>query len=185
MVTVLVFLTTGFEEIEALTPTDILRRAGLKVQLVSLETKKEVLGGHGVLVTADLLFEESKSIEADAYLLPGGTVRIAEHPKLKEKLTEVAGQGKLLAAICAAPMVFGQLGLLKGKKATCYPGFENYLEGAQLQDDPTVVDGQFVTANGPGAAIQFALVLVEKLAGTEKKQEVIKQLHLQCDRIRI
>lgn len=177
MKTALLFLTTGFEEIEALSPVDVLRRAGVDVQTVSLEADRTVLGAHHVPVKADLLFEEIENKEVDALILPGGTERINSHEKLKIKLKQAAQNGRtLLAAICAAPMVFGELGLMQGKKATSYPGYEKYLHGAQLIKQKVVEDGAYITANGPAAAIDFGLKLVERLAGLKQRQEVARVL---------
>lgn len=175
----LLFLTDGFEEIEALATVDILRRAGIDVQTVSLTGKKEVVGGHNVGVTADVLFEAADFNSADMLIIPGGTTAFDEHDGLKEKLKAHADQNKLIAAICAAPMVLGGMGLLNGKKATCYPGFEKYLKGADLQTSAAVVvDGNITTGRGPGFAIAFALQLVETLAGKAKRDEINAQLLL-------
>lgn len=177
MKTALLFLTTGFEEIEALSPVDVLRRACVDVKTVSLEADRTVLSAHHVPVTADLLFEEIEDKEVDALILPGGTERINSHEKLKIKLKQAAqNSNTLLAAICAAPMVFGELGLLQGKKAISYPGYEKYLHGAQLVKQKVVEDGVYITANGPAAAIDFSLKLTERLAGLEHCQEVAKIL---------
>lgn len=125
------FLATGFEEIEALIPLDIMRRAGVEFKTVSVTGAKEVESAHGVKITADLLFEEADLSDADLLMLPGGlpgATNLNEHVGVKKSLIEQNRKGKMIGAICAAPMVLGGIGLLRGKRATCYPGFEKYLE---------------------------------------------------------
>lgn len=173
MKNIFVFLTTGFEEIEGLATIDILRRGGLNVKSVSLTGEKNVTASHGVTVVADLLFEEADFSLVDMLVLPGGTVKFNEHESMKEKLTAFANEGKWVAAICASPIVLGGLGLLKDKNATCYPGFEKYLEGAVLNTDKAVVvDKNIITGRGPALTFEFALKLVEVLAGKDKSEEV-------------
>lgn len=175
----LLFLTDGFEEIEALSTVDILRRADIDVQTVSLTSNNEVNGGHQVTVTADTLFEQADFTTAEMLIVPGGTTAFDEHQGLKEKIKSHHDKNKPLAAICAAPMVLGGLGLLEGRKATCYPGFEKYLTGAEVQQGhAVVVDGNIITGRGPGLAIEFALQLVETLAGQTKRQAISEQLLL-------
>lgn len=175
----LLFLIDGFEEIEALATVDILRRAEIEVQTVSLTGKTAVVGGHNISVNADTLFEQADFQGADMLIIPGGTTAFDEHSALKEKIKTHADNNKLLAAICAAPMVLGGLGLLEGKKATCYPGFEQYLQGADWQASAAVVvDGNIITGRGPAFAVEFALQLVETLAGKAKKDEISAQLLL-------
>lgn len=173
MKTIFIFLTTGFEEIEALATIDILRRAELNVKSVSLTGEKHVIGSHQIEVKADLLFEEADYSNAAILVLPGGTVKFNEHEAMKQLVLDFANKGEKVAAICASPMVLGGLGLLEGKKATCYPGFEKYLKGATLETDKAVViDGNITTGRGPGLTIDFALSLVEQLAGKEKRDTV-------------
>lgn len=173
MKTIFIFLTTGFEDIEAIATIDILRRAELNVKSVSLTDSKQVMTSHQVLVTADLMFDQVNFSEAELLILPGGTVKFNEHENMKKKLLAFANKGEKVAAICASPMVLGGLGLLDGKNATCYPGFEQYLKGATLQTDKAVVvDGNITTGRGPGLTIDFALNLVEQLAGKEKRDAV-------------
>lgn len=169
MKTVYVFLADGFEEVEALTPIDVLRRAGMQVITVSVMEDRIVKGAHGVPVLADALFAEVEP-EADMLLLPGGmpgASNLDAHNGLGELIMEHAGQGKPLAAICAAPLVLGKRGLLAGKKATCYPGFENFLEGAEYTAAPVEQDGTVITGKGPGAAMDFAFAVVKMLCGEE------------------
>ena len=133
MKTIFVFLAEGFEEIEALTPVDVLRRAGLSVQTVSVMDEQVVAGAHGVPVVADKMFAEINPEDAEMILLPGGlpgATNLDAHEGLSQMILDFAKEEKPLAAICAAPLVFGNRGLLNGKKATCYPGFETYLQGA-------------------------------------------------------
>ena len=173
MKTIFIFLTTGFEDIEAIATIDILRRAELNVKSVSLTDSKQVMTSHQVLVTADLMFDQVDFSEAELLILPGGTVKFNEHENMKKELLAFANKGEKVAAICASPMLLGGLGLLDGKNATCYPGFEQYLKGATLQTDKAVVvDGNITTGRGPGLTIDFALNLVEQLAGKEKRDAV-------------
>lgn len=173
MKTIFVFLTTGFEEIEAMATVDVLRRAELNVKTVSLTGDKTVIASHGVPVVADLLFEEADFAKAEMLVLPGGTTKFNEHEGMKKEVLAFADKGEKVAAICASPMVLGGLGLLDGKNATCYPGFEQYLKGANLQTSKAVVvDGNITTGRGPGLTIDFALKLVELLAGKERRDTV-------------
>lgn len=173
MKTIFVFLTTGFEEIEAVATVDVLRRAGLDVKTVSLTGNKQVVASHGVTIAADLLFEETDFSQAEMLVLPGGTTKYNEHEGMKNEVLAFANKGEKVAAICASPMVLGGLGLLNGKNATCYPGFEQYLTGANLQTDKAVVvDGNITTGRGPGLTIDFALKLVELIAGKERHDTV-------------
>ena len=175
MKTIFVFLADGFEEIEAITPIDVLRRAGLNVQTVSVMDKQTVSGAHGIPVVADKMFVDIHSEDAEMLLLPGGlpgATNLDAHQGLSDMIMAFASEGKALAAICAAPLVFGNRGLLQGKKATCYPGFEGYLTGAEYTAALVETDGNFITAKGPGAAMDFAFAIVEKYCGIEKVNEL-------------
>lgn len=173
MKTIYVFLTTGFEEVEALAIVDVLRRAKLNVKTVSVESSRQVVASHGVEVTADLLFGEADFSSAELLALPGGTVRLNEFGELKKLLLTFGRAGGKIGAICAAPMVLGGIGLLSGRKATCYPGFEKFLEGAILAtDQPVVTDGNIITGKGPAFALDFALTLVAAVAGKARRDEV-------------
>lgn len=178
---VLVFLATGFEEVEAITSIDILRRGGLEVKTVSIQDGLCVLGAHGIAVTADLSFEEIP-LEAQALVLPGGmpgTLHLKEHQGLRSLLLNFAKQSdKTLAAICAAPSILGELGILRHKKACCYPGFEAQLTEAKVSRQAVECDGNVITANGPGHAMDFALKILERLAGTQKAKEVALGLNI-------
>ena len=175
MKTVYVFLADGFEEVEALTPIDVLRRAGLQVITVSVMEEQVVKGAHGVPVVADALFADIDPEGADMLLLPGGmpgATNLDAHQGLSDLILTYAAEGKPLAAICAAPLVYGNRGLLQGKKATCYPGFESYLQGAEYTAAMVEQDNNFITAKGPGAAMEFAFAIVDKFCGAEKVQEL-------------
>lgn len=172
---ILVHFADGFEEIEALAPVDILRRAGCEVTIVSMNGKEVVTSSRGVKIVADKLFEEVNYSQADMLVLPGGmpgSKHLDEHQGLKDRLMEANKNGKWLAAICAAPMVLGHLGLLKGKRATCYPGNEQELAGANHTGKSVEKDGNIVTSKGAGVSVDFGLTLVEVLLGKEKADEV-------------
>lgn len=172
---VAVFLAEGLEEIEGLTVVDLLRRAGIEVTTVSVSEKKEVTGSHHITILADSLFSEADCSGMDGVVLPGGmpgTRHLMQHEGVNQMIREFAGQKKLVAAICAAPSVLGQAGLLQGKRATCYPGFEDQLTGADCCEDQVVKDGDIITSRGMGTAIPFALELIAYLLGQEKADEV-------------
>ncbi len=163
---VYVLLADGFEEIEALTVVDVLRRAEIAVKTVSVTGGKTVRGAHDILVAADLLFEEADYGKCDMMVLPGGmpgTANLAKHEGLAKQLNAFAQSGKWLAAICAAPSVLGRLSLTKGKRVTSFPGYENYMTGAEYTEERVVRDGKLVTSRGPGTAIEFSLELVKVL----------------------
>ena len=175
MKTVYLFLATGFEEIEALTIVDMLRRAEIDITTVSISRNLQVEGAHGITVTADCTWVELSTEDADWLILPGGmpgTKHLGECKPLVSLLQRQAAANKNIAAICAAPMILGKLGLLKGRKATCYPGFEQYLEGAECTGAPVERDGNIITGKGPGAAMEFALTVVDMMLGKEKVQEL-------------
>ncbi len=158
-----VFLADGFEEIEALTVIDVLRRAEMPVKTVSITSSYQVTGAHGVTVTADVIFDNTLFNEPNWLILPGGmpgSTNLYEFDPLAGLLNRHAKEGKI-AAICAAPaVVLGQLGLLKGRKATCYPGFENLCKGAEMLDCPVVASNDLVLSNGPANALKWALAIV-------------------------
>ena len=172
---VCVFLADGFEEIEGLTVVDILRRAGVETETVSVMGTKQIHGAHEILVEADKLFEEADFDAAEMVVLPGGlpgATNLDAHEGLAAVLRGFSTKGKWVAAICAAPMVLGHLGLLDGRRATCYPGFESHLHGAATAGSPVEVDGRVVTGKGPGFTFDFALTLVAQLCGQAKADEV-------------
>ena len=175
MANVYVFTADGFEEIEGLTVVDLMRRAGAQVQMVSISNGLAVKGSHGIEIKADTFFEDVDFGQADLLVLPvgmPGTLHLGEDQGLTKLLTETAAQGKRVAAICAAPSVLGGLGLLKGKRAVCYPGFEDKLTGAQVGTEEVVTDGNITTSRGLGTAIPFALELISLLFGQEKAEEI-------------
>ncbi len=176
---VCVFLADGFEEIEGLTVVDILRRAGIAVETVSVMGRKQIKGAHDILVEADSLFEETDPAGADMLVLPGGmpgTLNLKAHQGLADLLAAFDRERKYIAAICAAPSIFSELGILKGRKACSYPSFEEGLDCAEVVREPAVTDGHVTTGRGMGTAIPFALRLTALLAGEEKAEEVRKSI---------
>ena len=179
MKTICVFLAEGFEEVEALTPVDVLRRAGLPVKTVSVTGVLTVTGAHGAPVIADMLFEEVKEADVEMVVLPGGlpgAANLDAHEGLDKLIMAFAEADKPLSAICAGPMVYGKRGLLKGKKATCYPGFDKYLDGAHYTAALVEKDGNFITGKGPGAAMEFSFTIAEKYCGAENVKELKKTM---------
>lgn len=160
------FLANGFEEIEAITVVDILRRANLEIQTVSISDEIVVKGSHNIEIKADKTFNQIDSNNIKAIILPGGmpgATNLYNHLGLKQLLLKLNDSNTLIAAICAAPFVLGQFGILKGKKAICYPGFEDKLIDANVVNQNVVVDKNVITSKGPGTAIEFALKIVETL----------------------
>ncbi len=165
---VYVFLATGSEDIEALAPVDIIRRAGLEVSTVSISDQLTVRSAHGVGIVADMKLEDVKWEEASLLVLPGGlpgSTNLDACEPLRQAITAHHRQGKALAAICAAPLVLGHLGILRGRKATCYPGVEGEMEGATYTASIVERDGNIVTGRGPAAAMEFGFTLVDLLLG--------------------
>lgn len=172
-----VFLAAGFEEIEALTVIDVMRRAGMNVQTVSITSALQVKGAHGVTVNADLLYDNTLFSDPEWLVLPGGmpgATNLYEFGPLQGLLkSQAESKDGRIAAICASPaVVLGQLGLLKGEKATCYPGFEHLVEGGIMIDEPVVVSNKFVLGNGPAYALPWALTLVMEARGREASAKV-------------
>lgn len=160
-----VFFAEGYEEVEALTVVDILRRAGIKTDMVSVTGERAVTGSHGITIQTDKLFEEIDD-SAEMIVLPGGipgTPNLKAHKGLADLISGYNQSGKYIAAICAAPTVYGEMGLLKGRRATCYPGLEDGLIGAEALTDAVVTDGNIITSRGLGTAIDFGLVLTSIL----------------------
>ncbi len=169
-----VFFATGYEEIEALTVVDVLRRAGVDVVCVSIANEGKVTGSHRISVEMDAGIDELDFESLDALVCPGGmpgTKNLEACRTLTDKLQAFYDEGKLIGAICAAPSIFGHMGLLKGKKACIYPGMEAELLGAEVVYDKVVKEGNVITSRGMGTAIEFALKIVESLvdAQTAKK----------------
>lgn len=174
---VYVMLANGFEEIEALTVVDLLRRGDVKTSMVSITEEKEVVGSHGIAVKADLCFVEMSKEEASMIVLPGGmpgTKYLREKQALVDMLIKRYEKKEWIAAICAAPgLILGDLGMLEGRNATCYPAMAEYMKGANYQKEEQVVQDEFlITACGMGAAIPFSLKLLEVLKGKEVAKQV-------------
>lgn len=170
-----VYLANGFEEIEAITVIDVLRRAGLDVKTIAVIADRTVIGAHEIPVVADEIFSNAENSAADMLVLPGGmpgTTNLEAHKGLTEVIKGFKKDNKYIAAICAAPSIIGKLGLLEGGCATCYPGFEGYLLGAETKDDKVVQHDKIITSRGPGTAIHFALKLVELLVDRETAEEL-------------
>ena len=169
-----ILLADGFEEIEALTPLDMLRRAGLDARLVGINGKIAV-GSHGVGVICDMESAEVKLDSVSTVIFPGGmpgALNLDKSPFTDEIIKSVSDRGGRIAAICAAPLVLGHRGVLSGKRATCYPGFEKELIGATVIDAGVVTDGNITTARGMGVALDFANELVSLICGKEKAEEL-------------
>ncbi|MDR0764738.1 MAG: DJ-1/PfpI family protein [Synergistaceae bacterium] len=169
------FIIDGFEETEALCTVDILRRAEIDVATVSLGDGEKITGRSKITILADALFGEIKDKEFDMLIIPGGTIAYAEHEGLLKLVKKHHDEGRKLAAICAAPAVFGKLGLLAGKRALIYPGMESMLEGALPSGETVETDGNITTSKGPGTTVCFALRLVEILAGKETAETVAER----------
>lgn len=170
-----VFLAAGFEEIEALTVIDVLRRAGMDVKSVSITDSHTVIGAHGIPVVADLLYDKTDFITPEWLIIPGGmpgAENLSKFAPLNTLLINQAVSGKV-AAICAAPaVVLAPLGILDGKDATCYPGFEKQLAQANYKDEAVVALDRVITANGPASATLFALAIVANSMGLAAAQQV-------------
>ena len=178
MAKVYIFLANGVEEIEALTAVDVLRRGGVEVATVSVTGRKEILGSHGIPIGADVLFDEDALLDGDMLVLPGGlkgTNALMAHEGLRNLLMAYRDADKYITAICAAPSVLGMNGLLKGRKATCYPGFEDKLLGATATGEDVVQDGNIITGKGMGVSIPFALKLLSVFS-SEKAEEVSRKI---------
>lgn len=170
-----VYLADGFEEIEALTVVDVLRRADVEVTTVSVSNSKEVRGAHNIIVIADKSFDEFDNKTADMIVLPGGmpgTTNLEKHEGLKTLIKDFYQSEKFIGAICAAPSILGKMELLESSKATCYPGFEKHLKGAIHSDDLVIRHKNIITSKGPGTAMLFALDLAEILVGKEIAEEL-------------
>lgn len=173
---VTVFLADGFELVEAMCPIDMLRRAGADVMTVGIGASFTVESANGVSVVADMLLSDMPTELPDLVLLPGGmpgAANLRACPAVCQTVTDTAANGGYVAAICAAPFVLGELGLLNGKEAICYPGFEDKLLGATVSDKKVVRDGKIITAAGMGVALPFAAALIDALYGKEKADEVL------------
>lgn len=174
---VYILLADGFEEAEAVTPWDILKRAGAEVLLVSVSGEKHVTGSHGLVIRSDMPIGKADG-RFDMIFLPGGktgTDNLAASAEVKNILLKADGEGRFIAAICAAPSVLGKYGLLKGRKATCFPGWEDKLDGAVITDAKIVRDGNYITGRGMGVSHEFGYYLAEVLYGKGKADQLKKQ----------
>lgn len=173
---VYLFLAEGFEETEAVVTIDILRRGYAELKTVSVSGDRAVTGAHGITVMADISINEVKKADAEAFILPGGmpgTKNLEESEEIKELLLYGHENGKLVCAICAAPSILGKYGILKGKRAVCYPGFEDYLDGAKVYEVPVMRDGNVITSRGAGTAHLFAEEILVALKGELVAKPVI------------
>lgn len=174
-----IFFATGYEEIEGLTVVDICRRCNLDIDMVSVTEERKVTGSHGISVEMDKMFSEVNFDEYDMLVLPGGmpgTRNLEAHEGLMAQVDAYFAAGKYIGAICAAPSVFGHRGILKGRNACCYPGFESHLEGADVSMKPVEIAGNVITSRGMGTAIEFALAIVGHFCGQEKADEMAKSI---------
>lgn len=168
-----VLLADGFEEIEAIEPIDIMRRAGLTVMTAGIQSKN-VCSAHDIKVEADITVEDINPADMEMLILPGGAGHVLLDESVEvHKLIDYAVENNIyIAAICASPSILGKKGLLNGKKATCFPGFEQYLSGAKVVGDKAVVDGNIITAKGAGAASDFGFLIVKTLKGSKTASEL-------------
>ncbi|MDR1379814.1 MAG: DJ-1/PfpI family protein [Synergistaceae bacterium] len=166
------FLIDGFEETEALTTVDILRRGLVEVTTVSLTGREAVRGKHDIIVQADKLFEEARGNAFDMLVIPGGTTDYTEHEGLLDWVRNYDREGKNLAAICVAPAVFGKAGILRGRRAVCYPGMESWLTDATIGQGIVETDGHITTSQGPATVMFFALRILEILEGKKTAWKV-------------
>ena len=174
-----IFFAPGFEEVEALTPADVLRRAGAEVELISVTEDKNVTGAHGLTIVCDRVFDGQPIEDKDILILPGGmpgAQNLKNHDKLTDLLKSFYDQKKWIAAICAAPMILGEMGLLKDRKATCFPGFEHHLKGAHHYPVPAITDGHIITGRGIGAAMEFSIEITANLFGPDKAAELREKM---------
>ena len=179
MAEVFVFFADGMEEIEGLAQVDLLRRAGNQVTAVSIMGRKEIRGTHDVRIQADALFEETDFSDGDLFVLPGGgegTQNLGACGPLGELLKGKYATGKRVAAICAAPTVLGKCGVLRGKKAVCFPSMEEGLTGAEVLYEEVVRDGNVITSRGMGTAIPFALAIIEYCQGKEAAENMADRI---------
>lgn len=180
---IIVLLAEGFEEIEALTPVDILRRASLTVKTVGI-SGRTVKGAHGISVACDLLPDEVDLSLVDMVILPGGmpgTLNLFDSPFTEKAVKSVLEMNGRVAAICAAPLILGRYGLLDGKAATCYPGFENELCGAVLMDKGVITSDRITTARGMGVAVEFSLELIRLLCDEGAAAKISDAICRECD----
>lgn len=168
------FLQDRFETVEAFAVIDVLRRAGIEVETVSLMDRQEVTSAQNVTVRADIMYEDCDFSKTDMFFLPGGpgTSGYEKNEEFIELIKEAYKAGKWIAAICAAPSILGHMGILEGKKATCFPGYEKDLYGAEYVDTRVITDGKIITGKGMGTSIDLGLEIVRNLISEEKSVEV-------------
>ena len=175
-----ILLADGFEEVEALCPLDLLIRAGVEVKTLSVKNELAVTGAHGIKVFADMLLSDIKDgVLPEMVVLPGGMPganNLFASDAVKNMVLEAFSRGAFVTAICAAPFILGRLGLLKGKEAICYPGFEDALESAKISDKKVVRDGNVITAAGMGVATEFGYELICALKGKETADLVMTRI---------
>lgn len=179
MAKVAIFLATGFEEIEALAVVDLLRRVQVDIDMVSITGEKRAIGSHNIIVETDKIINQLNFSEYDMLILPGGmpgTLNLEANEILMTQVDAFYAQDKLLAAICAAPSIFGHKGMLKGRKACCYPGFEKDLDGAEVSAEPVCMDGKIITSRGMGCAVSFGLKIVEVLLGEAVSKDLAEKI---------
>lgn len=169
-----IFMADGFEEIEAITVIDILRRAGIELKTVSIDDQKNVTGDHDLTIETDLIIDDLNPEDVSTIILPGGggTQNLEKSEALTDLLEDAFRKDKNLFAICAAPSILGKLGFLVDKKATCYPGYEKFLEGYKKCDQDVCIDGNIMTSRGPGTAHKFAYAIVEYLKSKEISEDL-------------
>ena len=170
-----IFMADGCEEIEGLTVVDLVRRAGIEIEMISVSGNDMVTGSHKIAFRTDVKKADADYASYDGIVLPGGmpgTTHLMEDETVNRVIREFAESGKLVAAICAAPSVFGDLGILKGKEAVCYPGFEERLTGATIGEGTVAVTEHVITSRGMGTAIDFAAALIARLQDEKKAEEI-------------
>lgn len=168
-----IFFAKGYEEIEALAVVDICRRLGLEIDMVSVTEESAVEGSHGIVVRMDRTYSQADFANYDMLLLPGGgegTKNLEAHAPLMAQIDAFYEAGKYVGAICAAPSIFGHKGILRGRRACCYPSFESHLEGATVTAGPVEIDGNVITSRGMGTAIDFGLAVAGIFCGREKAE---------------
>lgn len=171
----MILLANGFEEIEALTVVDFLRRAEISIDMVSITSKLETIGAHQVHILADQQLEDINPEDYDAVITPGGlpgSVTLAENEKVKSLLQSFYQKNKLIASICASPLALEAAGITEKVKGTCYPGFEDKIHFKKFSEEPVVKDGNVITSRGPATTSYFALAIIEELAGKETAEQV-------------
>jgi 4-methyl-5(b-hydroxyethyl)-thiazole monophosphate biosynthesis len=174
------FFADGFEETEAIASLDVIRRAGIDVRSVGVNSK-QITGSHGVKIICDMDTDEATFTGLDGVILPGGmpgTLNLFESRTVRDSIEFCASQGRLVCAICAAPLILGRMGLLEGAEATCFPGFEHELKGAVLSEKYTVTSGNIITSKGMGSAVKFGLEIVRYFKGDAVSDELAASLQI-------